>query len=126
MEKIIAYKKIAKDMIADFEGRKNKSNRAIRYQVIADDATGNYLLLRNGWKGAVRFYNVLVHIEVTAEGLVWLHQDSTDLIIADKLLEAGIPEANMVLGFHAPIMRADTSFAVGEEEWGQAISTFQE
>lgn len=111
MEKVKAYRAIARDIITSLSQRKNKVGRPVRYQAITDEATGNYLLLRNGWKGTTRFYNILVHIEVTQEGMVWLHQDNTDLIIADTLLEANIPQDHIVLGFHAPMMRSDTAFA---------------
>lgn len=42
----------------------------------------------------------------------WGHEDRTDQIVVDKLLEKGIPKSDMVIGFHAPIMRGDTEFAV--------------
>ncbi|MCB9297659.1 MAG: XisI protein [Lewinellaceae bacterium] len=42
-----------------------------------------------------------------------LYQDSTDYIVADMLLDKGIPKKDIVLGFHAPVMRADTEFSVG-------------
>jgi len=60
-----------------------------------------------------QIYGCIIHIEVTEEGKVWLHQDSTDYIVADLLLDKGIPRQDIVLGFHAPIMRADTEFSVG-------------
>ena len=112
MEKIKHYRAIARSIISDLYQQKNKIGGPIRYQAILDEETGNYLLLRNGWKGTTRFYNILVHLEVTAQGTVWLHQDNTDLIIADMLLEANIAQNHIVLGFHAPIMRSDTAFAV--------------
>jgi len=113
MEKLNDYRGIARKIILDLGARKNKVESPIRYQVVTDDETGNYLLVRNGWKGSTRFYNTLVHIEVRKDATVWLHQDNTDLIIADMLLEAGIPSKNIVLGFHSPAMRPDTEFAVG-------------
>jgi hypothetical protein len=81
------------------------NKQSIHYQIIIDDESGNYLLIRNGWRGATRFYSNLIHIEVTSEGKVWLHQDNTDLIIADLLIEQGIPENVIIYGFHAPAAR---------------------
>jgi hypothetical protein len=113
MEKIDRYRMAAKKIITDLGVRKNKASKGIRYQAIADDDTGNYLLLRNGWKGANRFYSIIIHIEVMENGRVWLHQDNTDLIIADTLLAADVAQSDIVLGFQAPIVREDTEFAVG-------------
>lgn len=105
MEKIKRYRAIAKNLIIELGERKNLSSRGLKYQVIIDDTTGNYLLLRNGWKGSSRFYSIIVHIEVTDDGKAWLQQDNTDLIIADMLLERGVSENDLVFGFHPPAMR---------------------
>lgn len=113
MEKLSRYRAIARKIILDLGAQKNRPDKPIRYQVVADEETGNYLLVRNGWKGSTRFYNTLVHIEVRSDATVWLHQDNTDLVIADMLLDAGIPPKSIVLGFHTPAMRPDTEFAVG-------------
>ena len=113
MEKLTRYRKAARKIIFDLGMRKNNPAKPIRYQVITDDETGNYLLVRNGWKGTTQFYNTLIHIEVRNDATVWLHQDNTDLIVADMLMAAGIPQKSIVLGFHSPVMRPDTEFAVG-------------
>jgi len=111
MEKIKQYRIISKKLIAELGNRKNQASHGLKYQVINDDGIGNYLLLRNGWKGSSRFYGIIVHIEVTDKGKVWLHQDNTDLIIADMLLERGVSESDLVLGFHPPAMREETGMA---------------
>jgi hypothetical protein len=46
------------------------------------------------------------------DGKVWLQHDGTDLVIAEKLLAAGVEKMDIVLGFHAPFEGADTGFAV--------------
>lgn len=106
------YRAIAKNLVIELGKRKNLSSRDLRYQSICDDTTGNYLLLRNGWKGSSRFYSIIVHIEVTDDGKAWLQQDNTDLIIADMLLERGVAENDLVFGFHPPAMRGEMEIAV--------------
>lgn len=112
MERVEQYREISKHIIQEVGEYDAGAEHDIRSQVIVDEQTGNYLLLMNGWKGERRFYGILIHIEVTEKGRVWVHQDNTDLIIVDKLLEQGIPKKDIVLGFHAPVMRPDTDFAV--------------
>ena len=113
MEKVKAYRDIAREIITKLGEQKHFTTSLIRYQVIIDDQSGNYLLFRNGWKGETRIYGCIIHIEVMDDGKVWLHQDSTDYIVADLLLDKGIPKEDIVLGFHAPVMRPDTEFSVG-------------
>ncbi len=112
MEKVERYKGITKKIIHDVAQLFASSNDDIRHQAIIDGNSGNYVLLMNGWKGESRFYGILIHFEVEENGRIWLHQDNTDLIIVDQLLDQGIPKKDIVLGFHAPVMRPDTDFAV--------------
>ncbi|MCB0565721.1 MAG: XisI protein [Phaeodactylibacter sp.] len=49
---------------------------------------------------------------VSADGKIWLQHDGTDLIVAQKLLDQGIPKTDIVLAFHAPFVREDTGFAL--------------
>ena len=113
MEKVKRYKEIIKLTINEVAGLNPDSNDdTVTNQIIFDENNSNYLLVMNGWMGESRFYGIIIHIEVKDNGRVWLHQDNTDLIIVDRLLEKGIPKEDIVLGFHAPIMRPDTDFAV--------------
>ncbi|USR93219.1 XisI protein [Phormidium yuhuli AB48] len=43
---------------------------------------------------------------------VWIHQDGLEDGIADELLNAGIPQDKIVLGFHHPDLRPYTGFAI--------------
>lgn len=111
--KVIHYKTLVKQLITDL-GTKRATSRYpfIQYHTIIDDINGHYLLLRTGWQNSDRYYSNLIHIEVRDTGKVWLHEDRTDLIVADLLLDAKIPKNDIVLGFYSPFMRADTEFAI--------------
>ena len=58
------------------------------------------------------FSRLYLHIDVANDGKVWLQHDGTDILVAEKLLESGVAKSDLVLGFHEPLMRADTGFAV--------------
>ena len=45
------------------------------------------------------------------DGKIWLQQNNTDILIADELIENGIPKDKIVLGFIAPSERLSTGFA---------------
>jgi hypothetical protein len=112
MEKIAKYKAIAKEVLSALTDRKNRSRRSATYQLIADEANGNYLLLRNGWQGGTRLYGIIIHVDVKEDGKVWLQQDATDLVVADLLLENGVAAEDLVLGFMTPAMREDMAAEV--------------
>jgi hypothetical protein len=45
------------------------------------------------------------------DGKIWVQQDTTDVPIVQRLLDAGVPKSDIVLGFHAPYKRALAGFA---------------
>ena len=96
----------------DFHQRLSGKRITERKSLILDDATGQYLILNNYWKGQSRYYGIVIHIELQSDGKIWLQHDGTDLIVGQSLLDVGIPKSDIVLGFHAPIRRTNTGFAV--------------
>ena len=87
------------------------SDEHVRTELVCDDQLGHYQLGQVGWEGDRRIDDVYVHIDVL-EGKVWLQHDGTNLVIADELLNAGIPKEHIILAFHPPKLRIYTDFAV--------------
>ncbi|MEM6700876.1 MAG: XisI protein [Bacteroidota bacterium] len=110
MDKVVEYKKVVRDIVK--EVMPTDALTPIQTVLIEDDNRGHYLLYNDGWRGERRIYGCFLHIEVREDGKVWLQHNGTDLIVGQMLLDAGIPKQDIVLGFHAPIMRPDTGFAL--------------
>lgn len=75
-----------------------------------DDAHHNYVLLDFGWNRLGRVHAVPLHLRLR-EGKIWVERDTTDAGIVERLLEAGVPEQDIVLGFYRPERRKLTEFA---------------
>jgi hypothetical protein len=86
----------------------------IERQFLMDDQNGHYQLLNVGWHGSQHTHSILVQIDVKGD-FVWIQADNTEYNIVDALLEQGVPQNRIVLGFQAPYKRALTDFAVGDE-----------
>jgi hypothetical protein len=112
MDKLNHYKSIVKNIITDILNLQDEGSNTMRIQNISDDTNGQYLLYNNTWQKERRQYGCFLHLEVSENGRIWIHHDGTDLIIAQKLLDSGVPHHDIVLGFRAPIVRPDTGFAV--------------
>lgn len=112
MEKIEKYKTIIKELLDEVAQAGARPDSPVQTQVIRDEEGGHYLLFSNGWRGSKRVYGCYLHIDVTENGKVWVQHDGTDVAVAEKLMENGIPKTDIVLGFHAPFVREDTGFAV--------------
>jgi XisI protein len=85
----------------------------IERELIIDLERNQFQVMLIGWKGTTRYHSVLVHIAIRGS-LIWLEEDNTELEIANRLVEHGIPKDRIVLGFHAPYKRAYSGFATGE------------
>jgi hypothetical protein len=83
---------------------------AVRTLTVFDDETGNYLLMDEGWQGYKRLHSVWAHIEVR-DGKLYIHEDGTEIGLANLLMDEGIPKDRIVLALDAPSLRADSGFA---------------
>ncbi len=104
MEKVNQYKKIVSELIEEL-GTWIPPETGTEIQVIQDHKQGHYILFEVGWEGKKRIYLPFIHIDIRPDGKVWLQHDGTDLELALKLFERGIPKKQIVLGFHAPHLR---------------------
>lgn len=84
----------------------------IENQTIFDKEHDHYQLVRVGWRNQKRVLGSIFHIDIK-NGKIWIQHDGTDIGIANKLLEYGVPKEDIVLAFHPPYKRQYTDFAVG-------------
>ena len=87
------------------------SHGEIEPLLLCDTVTDNYLLLDTGWDGTGRVHAVVFHLRIVGEK-IWIESDGTERGIALELLELGIPQEDIVLGFIPPHRRHLTDFSV--------------
>ncbi|MEO0731493.1 MAG: element excision factor XisI family protein [Bacteroidota bacterium] len=85
----------------------------INASLVQDDENGHYLIFLQGWQAMRHIYGVSIHVEVKPDGKVWIHRDSSSVVIVDRLEKAGIPTKQMVISWHPPVARPHTEFALG-------------
>lgn len=79
-------------------------------QVIINKDQTEFLLLSKGWHKKHYRHNLIFHIEIKDQQ-VWVHADKTDVGIASKFVENGIPAQDIVLGFLPEYARKLSGFA---------------
>ncbi|WP_414586480.1 XisI protein [Scytonema sp. PCC 10023] len=84
----------------------------IQAETIFDQERDRYQLVYVGWRDSQRVYGVVLHLDII-DGKIWVQQDGTEVGIANKLVEIGVPKHDIVLGIDPPKMRQYTEFAVG-------------
>jgi hypothetical protein len=111
MDKLDRYREIVRRIIADYASGK-PSNGQIDREAIVDREHDHYEVIHVGWDGQRRVHGSVVQIDIIGDK-VWLQYDGTNRPVADELIAAGIPQENIVLGFHPADVRPLTGFAVG-------------
>jgi len=81
-------------------------------ETIVDEQHNQFLLYSNYWEENQRRYGCFLHIQIKPDGKIWIQHDGTDLSVAERLVDRGIPKNQIVLGFRAPFYRQMSDFAV--------------
>ncbi|MEM9886380.1 MAG: element excision factor XisI family protein [Bacteroidota bacterium] len=111
MDQLTTYKKIIQQ---ELESRiSNKVINAVEHshKLIIDEEKNNFILLSMGWIGKRYKCEIVYHFEVK-DGKIWIHQDNTDVGIAEIISSKGIPKSNIVLAYFPKYARALSSYAV--------------
>jgi hypothetical protein len=111
MDKVDRYREIVRRIIEEYASHK-PSNGQIDTEAIVDTVRDHYEVMHVGWDGPRRVHGAVIHLDIRG-GKVWIQYDGTNRPVADELLEAGIPQEDIVLGFHPAKVRPHTGFAVG-------------
>jgi len=81
--------------------------------VLSDKDKRYYQLIRMGWETPSLFlHKIIFHFHIAADGKIWLLENNTDIPITEELLKKGIPQTDIVLGFHPTQYRPYTGYAV--------------
>jgi XisI protein len=79
--------------------------------LVVDQEQQRFMLLDVGWSGRRRVNNIHLHV-CLKDDKIWVEEDWTEDGIATELMRAGVPAADIVLGFQPPERRHLTAFAV--------------
>ncbi|MCO6488036.1 MAG: XisI protein [Phaeodactylibacter sp.] len=109
MAKIGKYQKIIEELLEEYAAIKPAVSNDIDTELIIDRERNHFLLMHVGWRDKYPIYNTIIHIDIK-DSKVWVQQDWTDAVIVDRLMEKGIPQDDIVLGFLAPYKRQYSGF----------------
>ena len=70
-----------------------------------------YQLVSVGWQNNDRVYGPLMHIDIKGDK-IWVQHNRTEMLVAEELVERGVPKESIVLGFQPAFMRQFTEFSV--------------
>ncbi|MDJ0738068.1 MAG: XisI protein [Nostocaceae cyanobacterium] len=73
----------------------------VRIEQVFDRESDRYILVETGWHDGDRIYDILLHIDII-DGKLWIQRDKTEEGVSEELLDAGISQDSIVLGFKSP------------------------
>jgi hypothetical protein len=112
MADIKEYRQIIQSLITEIHNYKNHRNNGIEEEIVFDIDRDRYLLIDVGWDRKEYVYGTIIHIDIK-DGKIWIQRNNTEINLADRLVESGIPKENIVIGLHSPFMRQFSGYAVG-------------
>lgn len=98
MEILNQYKGYIKEILQYYAERKPINRPQLEYQLIVDGERLQFILLAVGWHRNEFIHNWIFHIQLKG-GKIWVYEDMTDPGIKVLLMEKGVPEPDIVLGF---------------------------
>jgi hypothetical protein len=108
MDKVTHYRELVKQhicRIADLVNRQYKTDEdeGVAHSVF-DEERDCYLLVKAGWTRGRRSRGTTLFVRLR-DDKIRIEEDWTEDGIANALIDAGVPDDDIVLAFHAPSMR---------------------
>jgi GH18 family chitinase len=110
MERIEFYRQCIRNLLTK-EATLDDGDSNVESQLIFDTEHDHYQLIDIGWEELTRIYNCFIHIDIK-DGKIWIQHNMTDVDLAQKLVDMGVPKEDIVLGLHPPYKRPYTGYGV--------------
>jgi hypothetical protein len=111
VDKIKKYSNAIIQVLEEFASTKPANLPDVQSQIVCDTKNHHYLLMRVGWNKKEYVHHCMIHFDII-DNKVWLQQNWSDILIADRLVELGVNKSDIVLGFEPDFMRPFSGFAV--------------
>ena len=110
MDNNTVYDSIIRNLFAQLAELYDDPDSTIETELSLDSVYGNYLLLEIGWDGNNRIRRTIAYVRLR-QGKVSVEIDWTEHGIAPSLIEMGIPNSVIALGFNPPHLQPMREFA---------------
>ncbi len=109
-KKLNHYRHLIQEVLNQY-GSVKPANGDISVYTCFDREQDHYQVFHAGWNRHSRIFGPLIHIDIL-NNKIWIQYDGTEVGIANELVDLGVPKEDIVLAYHAPIMRQYDGFAV--------------
>lgn len=110
MDRVVFYRECIQNLLEN-HSQDFPANDYIETALCFDTKRDRYQLMRIGWQDLKRIYHTVLHFDIK-DGKIWLQQNTTDIDVAEELIEMGIPKQDIILAIHPPYKWAYTGYGV--------------
>ncbi|OUL33016.1 XisI protein [Nostoc sp. T09] len=110
MDKIERYRQIIQQILTE-HAQISSHKDAVKPQLIFDRENDHYQLAYVGWDEDKRVFGPIMHFDIL-NGKIWIQYNGTEDLIAERLVDFGVPASDIVIGFYSPFKRQFTAYAV--------------
>jgi XisI protein len=111
MDKLDQYRQFIQELLGRYT-EVQSSNGEIEIQTVFDTMRDHYQIVHVGWQGHRWIHSCTVHVDIK-DGKIWIQWNGTEDDLARELVDLGVPNSDIVIGFHSPFTRKFTDYAVG-------------
>lgn len=97
--KIKKYQEVIISILERFAKNKYANMPNLENQILIDEKRHHYQLVSIGWHKKEFVYHTVFHFDIKPDGQVWLQANWTDIDIGEEMIEKGIDENDIVVGF---------------------------
>ncbi len=110
MDKIELYRQHIKQILTE-HAQSSSEKDPVKSELVFDLEHDHYQLTYVGWQGDKRVFGPVMHFDIL-NGKIWIQYNGTEELVADRLVELGVPNSDIVIGFYSPFKRQFTAYAV--------------
>lgn len=110
MDKIEKYRQLIKQVLSE-HAHVSLDADTVKPQLIFDSENDHYQLSFVGWERDKRVFSPIMHFDII-QGKIWIQYNGTEELVAERLVEMGVPLSDIVIGFYSPFKRQFTPYAV--------------
>jgi hypothetical protein len=110
MDRIKKYQENIIQFLEKYAQRKYANMPEVENQVIADLERNHFSLMSVGWHNDDFVHSCVFHFDIK-DGKIWIQANWTEIDVAEKLVEMGVPKSDIVLGFQPPYARPLSGYA---------------
>lgn len=102
MDKIIKYQKIIEKVLNNHVLLPSSQFPDIQDLLLIDRDKWHFIQLTVGWNNQDYIHQIAFHVEVKSDGKVWIHENRTDILIDEELINEGIASNDIIIGMIEP------------------------